>query len=214
MPIKFYVCRHGQDLDNEALLLNGHRNQPLTALGEKQAQTVAESIASNEEWGQKLDYIFSSPLQRANKTATTIADALNKQRQGDAGSATQRRTITVQVLNNLIERDFGCLTGKPLDDINKLPDEDVLRTDKVNYFLKAEGSEDFETLLKRARKVLEEAKEIVLSNKSDDDDDYVTRVLLVCHGDIMKMMLAVSKNLSWKEALMAPYIANTAVLEL
>ena len=225
---KIFCCRHGQDQDNEASLLNGHRNQPLTALGEKQAQQAAEKIATTTEWGPNLDFIFSSPLQRANKTAKTIFSAVVKQQQ-EKQQKQLLQTDDVVVLQNLIERDFGSFTGKPLSDITKLKEEqpdNVLVTDKVNYFLNVDGAEDFDTLLKRAKSVIEEAKQYALANYKNkqqqeaNDDDTVTTVtttisiLLVCHGDLMKMMLAVAKNLTWKEALMAPYIANTDYLEL
>lgn len=220
MPtFKIFCCRHGQDQDNENSILNGHRDQPLTALGEKQAQQAAEKIANATEWGPNLNFIFSSPLQRANKTAKAIYSAVK----AAAASSSSLISDDVIVLKNLIERDFGSFTGKPLSDITKLKEDHpdrVLVTEKVNYFLDVDGAEDFDTLLKRARSVIEEAKQYALvahdnhqSEKEPQDKTTIT-ILLVCHGDLMKMMLAVAKNLSWKEALLASYIANTDFLEL
>jgi broad specificity phosphatase PhoE len=40
----FYVARHGQNVDNANGILNGHRDLPLTELGEKQAQTLGQQV--------------------------------------------------------------------------------------------------------------------------------------------------------------------------
>lgn len=183
---KIFLCRHGQDEDNAHGLLNGHRNTPLTPLGQEQANQVADKIASTLP---AFDVIWSSPLQRAHNTALQIAS---------------RRDQEVVVEPLLIERDFGILTGKPLTAIEEFSKGDVLKTDRVTYFLSAEGSETFDALYERAQAVVDKVRQS-LDGK---------RVLLVCHGDIGKMILAVCKGISWREGLMYPYFANTEVLEL
>ena len=52
---------------------------------------------------------------------------------------------------------MGILTGKPIADIPKYATK-ILPTDRVNYFLEAEGAEDFPTLYKRGEKVLNDIK--------------------------------------------------------
>lgn len=183
---KIFLCRHGQDEDNSNGLLNGHRNTPLTELGRQQANDVADKIASTMP---AFDVILSSPLQRAHNTALAIAS---------------RREQEVIVEPLLIERDFGVFTGKPIADITALCNGDVLKTDRVTYFLSGEGSENFDALLQRAAIVVEKVRQ-TYDGKT---------VLLVCHGDIGKMILAVCKGITWREGLMYPYFANTEVLEL
>ena len=39
-----YLARHGQDYDNAAGILNGHRNTPLTAIGADQARQLSQKI--------------------------------------------------------------------------------------------------------------------------------------------------------------------------
>lgn len=231
--IKIFCCRHGQDQDNVNSILNGHRDQPLTELGLQQASEVADKVASPsataDESAQLLSsnlrYIFHSPLQRAAITATTIRERCAKVRAAAAGR--RRSPPSCEMMRDLIERDFGEMTGKPLADILKLEESTLVRSDKVVYFTAAAGSEAFPELQCRAARVLESVRAEVArreaerkaksSNATNDEDDAVTGpvvALLVCHGDIMKMMVAVSKNLPWKEALMLPYVANTAVIEL
>lgn len=187
MKARIFLCRHGQDEDNANNLLNGHRNTPLTELGRKQAAVVADKI--HQEHPDHFDTILSSPLQRAHHTALEIASRRNKE---------------VKVEPLLIERDFGALTGRPITDIESFANGDVLRTDRVTYFLSCENSETFDVLYDRATRVVD----MVHSEYSGK------KVLLVCHGDIGKMILAVSKGISWKEGLLHPYFANTELLEL
>ena len=207
---KLYLCRHGQDEDNAAGLLNGHRDTPLTPLGRMQAATVAERVAG-EDFGKALDLIFASPLQRAHSTALCICDALNRTQQ-------RGEPLAVRVLPELIERDFGFLTGAPLTDIKKQPAENLLETDKVTYFLRGPGVEEFDALTQRAQRVLQQVEALVAAHTaaiSDGDDAPATKtVLMVCHGDIAKAILGVVRGWDWRTALLSPYIANTEVIEL
>ena len=181
---KIFLVRHGQDTDNAAGVLNGRRDTELTELGREQAKKVAEKLCS---FG--IQKIYASPLKRAHETASIIASELGIDE------------IISDV--NLMERDFGILTGKPIADISKYADK-ILPTDRVNYFLEADGAEDFPTLLERGRKILEKIKQ--------DNQDKNT--LIATHGDIGKMIRAAHYDLTWEEGLKTTYFENTAVLEL
>ena len=184
MAAKIYLCRHGQDEDNANSLLNGHRDRPLTALGLQQAADVTERIQS-----KSIDVIYCSPLQRAKKTAETIAVPFG---------------LRPIVMDDLIERDFGILTGMPYEAIPEYSNGHILKTPKVTYFLQCDGVETFPELLKRAEKVLARI----------DQECKGKNVLLVAHGDIGKMLMAAKRKMHWSDALNAPYIANTEVILL
>ena len=179
-----YLVRHGQDEDNANGILNGHRNMPLTKLGQEQAKEAAENLKD-----KNIDVIYSSPLKRTFETASIIAKELNINH--------------VIPYPDLIERDFGDLTGKHLDDIPTLAKK-TLQTDRILYFTEAENAENFPTLLKRAKGVLRDIKE-----KNPNQN-----VLLVTHGDTGKMLQASAKNMTWEEGLRTPFINNCDVLEL
>ncbi|CBZ24039.1 putative phosphoglycerate mutase protein [Leishmania mexicana MHOM/GT/2001/U1103] len=181
-----HVCRHGQDMDNVHGILNGHRNQPLSEVGRRQAAAVANKI---KESGVTYAAIYSSPLQRALETASAIGAAVN---------------VEVQVRADLIERDFGVLSGKPYADIPKYAGDRVLQGDKVLYFLEVEGCETFDKCYERAQGVLADV------NAAHAGE----HVLLVCHGDIGKMLQAAKAKVEWQEGLRLPYFANTEVIEL
>lgn len=181
---KIFLVRHGQDTDNAAGILNGHRDTDLTELGREQAKIVAKKLRDNH-----IEIVYSSPLKRAYETARIIADELG--------------VDEVIADKHLIERDFGVLTGKPHSDIPKYASK-ILETDKINYFIEVDGAENFPMLYKRGKKVLQEVIERH-PNKN---------VLVVTHGDIGKMIRAAFHNWSWEDGLKTPYFDNTGILEL
>jgi len=181
---KIFLVRHGQDEDNSNGILNGRRDTPLTELGRSQAKTVAEKLKDN-----RIQLIYASPLKRAYETARIIAEKLG--------------IDEVITDGHLMEREFGILTGKPVSDIPKYSSK-TLQTDRVLYFIEAEGAEDFPTLYNRGKKIIEE----ILSRHPDKN------VLVVAHGDIGKMIRASYHGWTWEKGLKTPYFDNTGVLEL
>lgn len=181
---KIFLVRHGQDEDNANGILNGRRDTPLTELGRNQASTVADKLKDDG-----IQVIYASPLKRAYETARIIANKLGVD-----------EVITDE---HLMEREFGVLTGKPVADIPKYSSK-TLQTDRVLYFIEAEGAEDFPTLYQRGKKIIEE----ILQRHPDKN------VLIVAHGDIGKMIRAAYHGWSWEEGLKTPYFDNTGVLEL
>jgi broad specificity phosphatase PhoE len=187
LMLKIYIARHGQNEDNANGILNGHRDFPLTKLGEEQAFELAEGI---KEAGLTFDVILSSPLVRAFKTAEIISDEL--------------KLSPPEKLEGLIERDFGVMTGVSTEDIEKLCAPDILKTNTITYFLSPKGAETFPELLARGKRTLEEIKE-----KYADGC-----VLLVCHGDIGKMIYTAYYNLDWMWALTTFHFGNSELLLL
>lgn len=183
---KIYLVRHGQDEDNAQGILNGRRDKPLTELGREQARITAEKLV-----GRNINTIYSTPLQRGYETAMIIHKRL--------GLAVDRHRVHPQ----LIERDFGIMTGKKIRDIQKLCDK-ILVTEKITYFLEAERAEDFPTVLKRAETVLN----YVQSEHQNEN------VLLVCHGDIGSMIRAAFYGWNWEKALLSAHFDNCSIFEL
>ena len=185
--LKIYLARHGQDKDNERKILNGRRDEPLTAKGVEQATEVARKIKDTKI---HFDHVYSSPLQRAYKTAEIITDALGIKKP--------------EVLKELIERDFGVMTGKSQDLIEELCSPNILQTNTVCYFLNPEGAETFPQLIDRANQTLR-----MIGNKHKNGS-----ILLVSHGDIGKMIYAAYYNLDWKNVLEMFHFGNSELLEL
>ena len=95
-----FLTRHSQDYDNKHKILNGHRDTKLTNLGRWQARQKAYALRK-----ENIQIIYSSPLKRAHETALIISDIL--------------KIKNIILEKDLIERDFGILTGKPICDIVK-----------------------------------------------------------------------------------------------
>ena len=185
--LKIYLARHGQDQDNANGILNGRRDKPLTEIGLGQAKTLAGEIKGA---GLTFDAVYSSPLDRAFVTAETVTDALG--------------IAKPVVMDDLIEREFGVMTGKPTKDIAALCAPDIVQTDTICYFLSPEGAETFPQLVERGKKVIAEVKE---RHKNGD-------ILLVTHGDIGKMIYAAYYGLDWKPLLTMFHFGNSDLLLL
>ncbi|MDO5511406.1 bifunctional RNase H/acid phosphatase [Corynebacterium sp.] len=100
-PTRFILLRHGQTAMSAAKQYSGHSDPELTDLGLQQARAAAQALG--ERGG--IDLIVSSPLRRCVQTATAAADKLG---------------LTVEVIDELIEQDFGAWEGKTFDQAHAL----------------------------------------------------------------------------------------------
>lgn len=91
--------RHGETESNLNKLLTGRQNVPLNKKGDAQAHNAGE-LLKNEQF----DYFFCSPLKRAKETAQVI----NK-----------HHNLKINISDNIVERDFGELTGVSHDRVNR-----------------------------------------------------------------------------------------------
>lgn len=185
--LNIFLARHGQDQDNVQGILNGRRDQALTALGISQAEQTAEHIKAS---GLSFAAVYTSPLQRAQKTAEIITQKIGIDK--------------ALVLENLIERNFGVMTGCATKDIEKLCQPEIIKTETITYFLSPEGAETFPDLIKRAQIVLQEIR-----TRHQEGN-----ILLVTHGDIGKMIYAAYYNLDWSEVLAPFHFGNSDLLIL
>lgn len=90
-PTRLFAVRHGRTAWNAELRIQGHRDEPLDALGRWQAEQLGLALA-----GEPLAAIYSSDLQRAADTAAPLAGRLGLAVQRDPG---------------LRERGFGQFEG-------------------------------------------------------------------------------------------------------
>jgi broad specificity phosphatase PhoE len=188
MAVEIFIARHGQNEDNANGILNGHRDLPLTDIGRGQARQLGEGI---KELGLKFDVVYCSPLSRAKETAEIVSEILG------LGKAPV-------VLPELIERDFGAMTGKPQADIAKLCAPDIIKAQAITYFLSPEGAETFPQLVRRGHKALEKVRSMQESGNA----------LLVCHGDLGKMIYAAATEKNWREVLTNFHFGNGELIEV
>lgn len=101
-PVTFYLVRHGESEANAAHRFAGRTDSPLTERGRKQAEAVAETLASVH-----FDRIMSSPLSRCRDTALVIA---------------RRHQLPVDLEPGLMEIDVGDKAGALFDEVRGLPE--------------------------------------------------------------------------------------------
>lgn len=187
MSVEIFIARHGQNEDNVNGILNGHRDLPLTDLGRDQAKELGEAIKSSD---LVFGAMYSSPLSRAFETAEIVADIAGLTKPA--------------VYDQLIERDFGILTGKPADQIEELCAPDIIKTETITYFLSPEGAETFPQLIERGQRILDYIRAKHNSGK----------VLLVCHGDIGKMIYCAATGKDWKSVLADFHFGNGDLIDV
>ena len=188
MAVEIFLARHGQNEDNANGILNGHRDLPLTEIGRAQARQLGEGIlAANLQF----DAVYSSPLSRALETAQIVSDIIGMSQDPI-------------VLDSLIERDFGVMTGLPISSIEEMCAPNIIKAEKITYFLDPEGAETFPQLLARAAFAVEEIQAKQGNGK----------VLAVCHGDLGKMVYASVTGLPWLDVLTKFHFGNAELIDL
>ncbi|WP_158412191.1 histidine phosphatase family protein [Ilumatobacter nonamiensis] len=119
------LLRHGRTAANEAGLLQGRLNQDLDEFGERQAQAAAKHLAQTDGG---IDVVISSPLKRAQQTATALG-------------------LPVETDERWIELSYGKYEGVPHADI---PSE-VWQMWRNDFSYVPEDGEALSTLDERVR---------------------------------------------------------------
>lgn len=120
-----YLVRHGESEANAAGTFAGQHDSPLTELGRRQAEIVAEALKD-----VPFDRIVSSDLSRARDTAEAIA---------------RRHGRRVETFRDLREIDVGAAEGKKIEDARQRPDW------TPDSFTQWPGGESLDAALARVR---------------------------------------------------------------
>lgn len=138
-PTRFVLLRHGQTPMSAAKQYSGHSNPELTELGLEQARAAARTL--RDRGG--IDVIVSSPLTRCLQTAEAAADELGLQ---------------VEVVDKLIEQDFGAWEGKTFEEAHAL-DPRLHDEWLADPSLAPPGGESLQKLHNRVRSVRRDLQE-------------------------------------------------------
>ncbi len=136
---RLIVLRHGESEANAKRVFAGQTDSPLTAVGRRQAEAVADSLSR-----ESIARVISSDLSRARETAELIA---------------RRHRLRVEVTPALREWDVGELVGLDREGA-------VARFGDVARFFqpgsRTPGGESFEEVVGRVTRFLEELTPRVL----------------------------------------------------
>ncbi len=127
---EFTFIRHGQTDYNKNDRWQGSTDNVLNETGIAQAKEAAEKLK-----GEKFDFIVSSPLKRASKTAEIINEKLN---------------LEIVYENDLREQHFGDWEGKTT---KELEEEQGVDLDHLRL-MTAPNGEPFDNVVKRVGKVI------------------------------------------------------------
>jgi probable phosphomutase (TIGR03848 family) len=131
------LVRHGQTPTTGKVLPGRAAGLHLSEAGTDQARRTAERIAALE----RVDAIYSSPLERARETAAPIARACG---------------LRTRIAKGLLECDFGEWTGAELKKLMKLPEwQTVQRAPSTFRF---PGGESFTAMQTRMVTALDELR--------------------------------------------------------
>lgn len=182
-----YFVRHGETDWNKLKKHQGAEiDQPLNDNGRNQAELTRQYLKNHSPF----DAVYSSPLTRAIETATIISQDFNDR---------------VIIEHNLIEKQFGTLTGKTPDEIASDPQfvdyvklkedwknikDPIERMKKLseleNKLYELYGIETNISIMKRCQNFLEMIQ--TMNYK---------KVLVVTHGGTMSSFMKYMFNLKW-----------------
>lgn len=162
---KFIIVRHGQSEANLKELYAGRFDAPLTEVGRKQAELVAEYVLKT----YKVDAVYSSPLLRARETVRAIAE---------------KAGVPLQICAGIAEIYGGEWEGKTLPEIaqNYVKDALLWKNDLGNA--RPTGGESFAEVQSRADKALREIA------KNHDNQN----VVIGTHGGVIRSMQCIFEN--------------------
>jgi broad specificity phosphatase PhoE len=171
---KLIMVRHGESEGNRDRRFNITPGVPITELGRKQAQEVAERIARMF----RPEAIIASPYLRARQTAEIIAEPLG---------------LPVEVVDDLHERDLGALKGESYDVLRALRRNDPAFDRSQGWLWKPEGGESYDDVRRRVMVAIEGLRERYPEHE----------VVVVSHGGVMLSIWAHLVG-RWKDAHLPP----------
>lgn len=159
--VTVYLTRHGQTEWNLEKRLQGHGNSPLTEFGINRAKELSKRMKDI-----KIDKIYTSPIERAYKTACIV--------RGD-------KDTEIKIHEGLKEMNFGDYEGRTTEDVMKEnPDWDISAIMRGNLEMRAPNGETLGEVRKRVNSAM---KDILEENEGKS-------ILIVGHGITLKAILA------------------------
>lgn len=156
--MELYIIRHGETDWNKEKRLQGRSDTELNEYGIELAMITSLALKDIH-----FDYIYSSPLKRAYKTAEIIR---------------RDRDVEIKTDDRLLEIAFGVMEGVPMKD----------RPESFQKFFTApaeyeapEGGESYEELVERTKEFIEDV--VVPASYNCE------RMLIVAHGALNKALM-------------------------
>lgn len=153
----FHLLRHGEHVLRGRVLAGRTPGVGLSAMGRAEIAAVAERLAE-----EKIDALYSSPLQRTRETAEILSERLN---------------LPVAYRDDLLELDFGEWTGLTYDAVRA--DERWQVWNTCRSIATVPGGESMRQVQERVVRALFDLRRTHRNG----------RMLIVSHGDVIRAAL-------------------------
>lgn len=168
--MKIYITRHSKTLWNEEKRLQGRLDSPLSQEGIENALALKQYLQDNS---LQFDYVFSSPIPRANQTAHLLFD---------------QQSITLD--KRLMEMNFGDFEGQKISDL--LENHYELYDQLWNHpecFERIPHGESYEEVIARVQSFLDDLKQL----------PHDSQVMVVTHGMCFVIFMSIFLHISKKD---------------
>ena len=169
---KLILLRHGQSQWNLENRFTGWKNVSLTEKGETEAKKAGELIKKHNI---SIDRVFSSVLDRANKTAEISI------KQAELNNLLENNKIIMTCSEKLNERDYGDLVG-----LNKQETADKFGKDQVHIWRRSydtppPNGESLKDVVERVSPYFKENIKPLI--------DKGENILIAAHGNSLRAMM-------------------------
>jgi len=166
---KLILLRHGQSQWNLENKFTGWKDVPLTEKGQNEARKAGQLI---KKYKIKIDKIFSSNLQRANKTAEIAI------KEAEIIDLWEDNKLIMSRDVSLNERDYGDLVGLNKKETAKKFGEDQVHIWRRSYDIPPPNGESLKDVVNRVSPYYEKN---ILPHINDNKN-----VLIVAHGNSLR----------------------------
>ena len=165
---KILLLRHGETDWNIQLRFQGSKDIPLNKNGEERASCVAARV-----FGWQPEVVYSSPLQRALRTAQLTVDRLG---------------VNICIVPELCEINFGIWEGMTTLEL-KQQGELFNKWAEKPFSQAIPQAETEERILERSKRVLD-----IIKTSSKE------RILIVSHGGTIRALLSIALEIPFRSA--------------
>ncbi len=179
--VKIFVARHGQTPLNAVNCMQGQIDVELSELGKRQAEELKERLKE-----ENFEHIYTSPLIRAYDTAK---------------KASEYHDCPFKTDDRIKEMNFGEWEGNPIEKVKSEGGEPAYYFWNEPHNFHITTGETFYQLIDRVGDFLDM---IVEEHKGQ-------KVLIVCHGMVVRAILTYVQNRDVSEMYNNPPIRNASI---
>lgn len=180
-----YLCRHGETAYNRERRLQGRTDTELNALGQRQAEAMADLLHDLVARDPSPDWrIIASPLRRTRETAAAISARLD---------------VPVEFDERLVEIDVGQWSNRLRDDVQR---ENAELFKSPEWAFASPGGETYDDVMGR-----------VSSWLAEQAPESERRLIVVSHGIAGRLLRGAYAGLSRAEV-MAQDVPQDAIFRL